>query len=112
MTTAELAALLDTPAAFRQWLKTKEPGEVVGNPMIREACPIAQFLRANGAESVSVSLDEVRASGCDDYPVWPRWPLHAQRWPSKFTWEGKDVGRTITAAECLAILDEIEGGEG
>jgi hypothetical protein len=112
MTTAELAALLETPEAFRAWLAAKEPREVVGRTDSGLLHPIASWSGSLTGESMGVgrralfyetgalvALLPYALGAFDDMVSSPR---------------DKDSGHyfaPITAAECLAILDAIGGEE-
>lgn len=114
MTTEQLAALLATPTAFREWLQSKEPGEVVGERRSCSACPLAAFAVAHGADTADVGRQHIHV---EESPIDGGITLRLPRWANTV------IGRVdhptdefadrliITAAECLAILDEI-GGEG
>lgn len=106
MTTQELSALLETPAAFRAWLEAKEPGEVVGKRRSSTMCPGTKWLAESGAGPVEVLPSWVWGEGkC--LSLTPCW---LQRFAQRVDLGGEAVLQ-ITAAECLAILDAI-GGEG
>ena len=108
MTTTELETLLATPAAFRAWLEAKEPGEVVGGDWIEPfSDPCAQWLRETTGvdfmtDAIGVASQDKSAPFFTDTPHW------LGLFDETLDW----TNAPITAAECLRILDEIEGGEG
>lgn len=109
MTTEGLTALLETPAAFRTWLEGKDPGEAVGEVADTECCPIAMFLQDNGAYLPAVDADEIYISTeTDGTLITPR-PWLQTFIPSVDEKETQFTRRWVTAAECLKILDGIEG---
>jgi hypothetical protein len=104
MTTAELTALLATPAAFRAWLEAKEPGEVVGIWGASDKCPLAEWLSDTGIDGPCVSYDGIVWSSDDavDPPWW------ARRFISELDDQIGPCPADPTAAECLRILGTIE----
>jgi hypothetical protein len=106
MTTTELAALLATPAAFRAWLEAKEPEEVVGEMRIHGQDPLSLFLKAHSpAAGIVVGWACVDAGAFDSHEQRIRVPEWAERFEAHVLVRSAP---TITAAECLRILDEIE----
>lgn len=107
MTATELTALLATPAAFRAWLEAKEPGEVVGIVRLPCECPIARFLHESGFDMARVGAIRIDFDACR---------IDLDEWAGTFVEKVDNTPREpnvpIAAAECLRILDEIEGGEG
>lgn len=110
MTTEQLSALLETPAAFREWLQSKEPGEAVGVPNTSGACPLAVFAFAGRDIHFGAVLD-TEITWVDAGKLRELFP---PRWVGEFitAMDETDTPVTITAAECLRILDEIGEGDG
>jgi hypothetical protein len=97
------------PAAFRAWLSSFPPDAVVASDWFSCSCPLAIWLR----EECGVFNPEVTPLGapvwleCDEEHKLPRWAARFARRVDE-TKQGDD-GRfgPITAAECLAVLDEV-----
>lgn len=115
MTTEQLSALLETPAAFRAWLEAKEPGTWLGDGYSWTDGPLARFIKSHLPYDAWASIGHLRASvkgGGVLYFIGGQNPEYS--WVVEFAKIAARIGiershNPITAAECLRILDGIEG---
>jgi hypothetical protein len=105
--TAPAKARIETPKGTTRitlaWLTAQEPTAEVGLRRAACDCPVAQFLKAQGAAMPAVTHEYFRTGGAYE---WHRRNLPA--WAAEFVRRTDDDGvGMITAAEALAVLDTI-----
>lgn len=96
--------LLETPDAFRDWLNTKKPLEIVGEKG-SDRCPLARFLRSHRPDTRC----EVGRNH-----FWVAWgsPVELPAWAYAFAFAADDLMSTLGprprlyAADALDLLDE------
>jgi hypothetical protein len=99
-----MEATLDREA-FRVWLESLPGDEIAGKAKRCGHCPLAEFLRSQGAPAAWVGLDEWSAMDGEWQPM-PRWAedfvlmIDNERQPQT----------SIKAADCLRVLAEIHFG--
>ncbi len=89
-----------TKKAFTEWLNSKRDRESVGYPEDIRKCPLCEFLKSQGAESVSMRIHGRTVNG-----VWhsnPRWATLFQE--SVCAYVDTDDRRYITAKTAVAHL--------
>lgn len=90
-----------TLGEFRAWLEAKPKDAVVATDWNWETCPLACLLKDRGAPSPRVgALGTWEVSANDPVGVLPDWAREFIYWVDQSA-----KPRTITAEECLFILD-------
>jgi hypothetical protein len=92
----------ESPEPFAEWLRTlgDEPAGKAGS---HRACPLACYLKQLGAPEPSVGFSYFLDFAGEEQIDTPRW---AVRFIDKV--DNRATGRLVSAAECLAILEEID----
>lgn len=102
-----IVELLETPDAFREWLNTKKPLEIVGEKG-SDSCPLARFLRSRRPDT------RCQVGQNHFWVAWGR-PAGLPAWASAFVFAADDLMARlgprprIYAADALDLLDESTG---
>jgi hypothetical protein len=101
--------VIDDPQAFRQWLESLPADEIVGKAVCATACPLATWLKAQGAREPVINGFSWREIGTIEAIYLPAWAYEFVQ-----AADVREHAAPITAAECLALLATIcpEGGAG
>ena len=88
-----------TKKGFCEWLKSKDPAEVVGRPRIQEACPIATYLNETTGE-IDWHVD-------GDHYANLRHKRKMPPWASDFVLHIDGFKHRVSASKALKILGEV-----
>lgn len=86
-----------TKHLFKEWLKGKQPDELVGTIGMPNSCPIATFLRENGASNVYVTTYCRYIVGAELFEL-------NREWISDFVSHIDDL--TVLPEETRRVIDE------
>lgn len=86
---------------FYGWLKSLDPGSIAGNRCLSSVCPLARYLKSQGASTPLVGIFGYTMRFDDPLKLMPYW---AQRFVFDLDMSG--FGE-VTAAECLRIVEPM-----
>jgi len=92
--------LLKDPWAFECWLMEAGPGAIVGYPRSARACPVARWLSEVTGRAILVTRGAVAIPGEADVDP-PQWLIDLVSLVDEVS------GETVTAAQCLDILEVV-----
>lgn len=113
-------------SAFKKWLESKKPNEIVGYPGNTGSCPIAQYLNYKNRNKLKDKVDkesfmDIRVTAFADIKVYDHTfaksnipiitllsPLSRISWNSEFVEKIDKYKVPITAKKALKVLESIK----